>query len=109
MDCKGDSQRDENFVNTFAVLCRLGTLIIYIAAAIFFGIIIGIGRLLQHFLRRREMNKNKVCGEFPEYCYRAFDCKEYTEDFVRRGTFRMGCQLSYRAMKNCVILLRVLD
>lgn len=40
---------------------------------------------------------NKVCGEFPDYCYKAFECKEYAEDFVNQGTFRMGCQLSYRA------------
>jgi len=45
-------------------------------------------------------NKNIVCGEFPEYCYKAFECEEYAEDFVHRGIFRMGCQLSYKAMEN---------
>ncbi|MBW8000573.1 MAG: hypothetical protein FVQ80_00945 [Planctomycetes bacterium] len=46
------------------------------------------------------MNTNKVCGEFPEFCYRAFECKEYAEDFMDRGTFRMGCQLGYKTMEN---------
>jgi hypothetical protein len=47
-----------------------------------------------------EMNTNKVCGEFPDYCYKAFECKEYAESFMDRGTFRMGCQLSYKAIEN---------
>ena len=46
------------------------------------------------------MNTNKVCGEFPEFCYKAFKCKEHAEDFIQQGTFRMGCQLSYKAMQN---------
>lgn len=37
------------------------------------------------------MNKNKVCGEFPKVCYKAFDCKKYAEDFMYRGTFRLNC------------------
>jgi len=45
------------------------------------------------------MNTNKVCGEFPKFCYRAFECKEYAEDFMDRGTFRMGCQLSFKAIE----------
>jgi hypothetical protein len=45
---------------------------------------------------RRKMNTNRVCGEFPKFCYKAFENKEYAEDFMNRGTFRMGCQLSYR-------------
>ena len=46
------------------------------------------------------MNTNKVCGEFPEYCYRAFECKEHAESFMNKGVFRMGCQLSYKAIEN---------
>jgi len=46
------------------------------------------------------MNTNKVCGEFPEYCYKAFKCKKHAESFVDRGTFRMSCQLSYKALEN---------
>jgi hypothetical protein len=46
------------------------------------------------------MNTNKVCGEFPKICYRSFDCKEYAEDFMDIGTFRMGCQLSYKATED---------
>ena len=37
------------------------------------------------------MMKKKVCGEFPEFCYKAFDCKKYAEDFMYRGTFRLNC------------------
>ena len=43
---------------------------------------------------------NKVCGEFPEFCYRAFDFKDYAESFTNDGVFRMGCQLSYKAIEN---------
>jgi hypothetical protein len=46
------------------------------------------------------MNTNKVCGEFPEYCYKAFECEEHAKDFIDQGTFRMGCQHSYTAMEN---------
>lgn len=42
------------------------------------------------------MNTNEVCGQFPEFCYRAFTRKEYAEDFMYKGAFRMGCQLSYK-------------
>ena len=46
------------------------------------------------------MNANKVCGEFPEFCYRAFDYKKYAEDFMNRGVFRMGCQLYFKACES---------
>jgi len=46
------------------------------------------------------MNTNKVCGEFPNSCYKVFKCKKYAEDFMHRGTFRMGCQLSYKAIED---------
>ena len=42
----------------------------------------------------------KVCGEFPEYCYKAFECKEYAESFMNKGVFRMGCQHSYKAIED---------
>lgn len=42
----------------------------------------------------------KVCGEFPEFCYKAFKCKKHAESFMDRGTFRMGCQLSYKVMED---------
>ena len=32
-----------------------------------------------------------VCGEFPNFCYRAFDKKYYAEAFVSQGSFRMNC------------------
>lgn len=37
----------------------------------------------------------KVCGEFPEFCYKGFDCEEHAKLFIEQGTFRMGCLLSY--------------
>jgi len=37
-----------------------GALIIYIAAAIFFGIIIGIGRLFQHLFRKRTVHPSSL-------------------------------------------------
>jgi len=39
---------------------------------------------------KRDMQK-KVCGKFPEVCYKAFDCKKYAEGFMYRGTFRLNC------------------
>ena len=44
--------------------------------------------------------EKKVYGEFPEFCYKAFDCKKYAEDFIYSGTFRMGCLLSYREIED---------
>ena len=43
--------------------------------------------------------KKKVCGEFPEFCYKAFKCEEYEKQFIG-GTFRMGCLLSYRGIED---------
>ena len=44
--------------------------------------------------------KKQVCGEFPEFCYRAFDHEEHAEQFIYTGTFRMGCLLSYREIED---------
>ena len=49
---------------------------------------------------RLVVNKRDVCGEFPEFCYRAFKCEEYAKQFVENGIFRMGCILSYRASED---------
>lgn len=38
----------------------------------------------------------KICGWFPDFCYRAFGREEYAKAFVNRGTFRMKCLLSFR-------------
>lgn len=43
--------------------------------------------------------KKKVCGEFPDSCYRAFECKEHARQFID-GKFRMGCLLSYREIED---------
>jgi len=44
--------------------------------------------------------EKEVCGEFPEFCCKVFDCKKYAEDFIYSGTFRMGGLLSYREIED---------
>jgi hypothetical protein len=46
------------------------------------------------------MNINKVCGEFPEFCYKAFKCEDHAKQFIDSGTFRMGCLRSYRGIED---------
>jgi len=46
------------------------------------------------------MNINKVCGKFPEVCYKAYKCEEYAKQFIDKGTFHMGCLLSYREIED---------
>ena len=42
----------------------------------------------------------KICGDFPEFCYKGFDCAEYANSFMNEGTLRMGCLPSYRYVEN---------
>ncbi len=35
--------------------------------------------------------KKKVCGEFPEFCYRAFKCEKHAKQFIDNGIFRLNC------------------
>jgi len=44
--------------------------------------------------------KKKVCGEFPDFCYKAFKCEEHAKQFLESGTFRMGRLLSYREIED---------
>lgn len=44
--------------------------------------------------------KKKVCGEFPEFCYKAYKCEDHAKQFLESGTFRMGCLLSYREIED---------
>ncbi len=44
--------------------------------------------------------KKKVCGEFPEFCYKAYKCEDYAKQFIYSGTFRMGCIRSYRHIED---------
>lgn len=44
--------------------------------------------------------KKEVCGEFPEFCYKAYKCEDYAKQFIDRGTFRMGCLLSYTEIED---------
>lgn len=49
------------------------------------------------------MNKEhtkKICGEFPEFCYRAFNREEYAKQFLDNGSFRLGCRYNYRDIEN---------
>ncbi len=46
------------------------------------------------------MRKNVVCGEFPEFCYRAFDCERYAQQFVASGILRLGCLHYYRNIED---------
>jgi len=39
---------------------------------------------------KQDMQK-KVCGEFPKFCYRAFDREEYAKQFIENGIFRLNC------------------
>lgn len=42
----------------------------------------------------------KVCGEFPEVCYKAFEREEHAKQFIDSSTFRMGCLRSYRGIED---------
>ncbi len=35
--------------------------------------------------------EKKVCGEFPEFCYKAFKCEDYAKKFIDSGIFRLNC------------------
>ena len=43
--------------------------------------------------------KKKVCGEFPEFCYRVFEYEGYAKQFIDSGKFRLRCLGSCRNMK----------
>ena len=42
----------------------------------------------------------KVCGEFPEFCYKVFNCEEYAKQFIDSGTFRLNCLRYCRNMED---------
>lgn len=44
--------------------------------------------------------KNKVCGKFPDFCYRAFDREEYAKQFMDSGKFRLNCRYYCRHMED---------
>jgi hypothetical protein len=44
--------------------------------------------------------QRKVCGEFPDFCYKVYDCEEYAKQFIDDGIFRMGCRLSYKFIED---------
>ena len=47
----------------------------------------------------RDIDK-KVFGEFPEFCYKVYNNKEYAKQFINTGTFLMGCINSYRHIED---------
>jgi hypothetical protein len=44
--------------------------------------------------------ENKVCGEFPEFCYKTYDNEDHATQFVSRGKFRLNCLGYCRNMEN---------
>ena len=47
----------------------------------------------------RDVDK-KVFGEFPEFCYKAYDNEDYAKQFINTGTFLMRCINFYRQIEN---------
>lgn len=41
-----------------------------------------------------------ICGDFPEFCYKGFDCAEHATSFMNEGTLRIGCLPSYRHIED---------
>jgi len=35
--------------------------------------------------------KKRICGQFPEFCYKGFTCEEHAKQFIDSGTFRLNC------------------
>lgn len=50
-------------------------------------------------LRKDIDMKKKVCGEFPEFCYKAFDREDHAKQFIDTGTFRLNCRHYCRYME----------
>ena len=48
------------------------------------------------------MKKLKTHGEYPEVVYRTFDEKEYAEEFVNFGKFRLGHLRTYKDTEDLV-------
>ncbi len=44
--------------------------------------------------------KKKVCGEFPEYCYKGYKCEDYARQFMDSGIFRLNCLCYLRHMED---------
>lgn len=44
--------------------------------------------------------KNNICGEFPDFCYKTYDCEDYANQFVFSGKFRLGCLGYYRNIED---------
>ena len=44
--------------------------------------------------------EKKVFGEFPEFCYKAYNNENYAKQFIDCGNFLMGCINSYRYIED---------
>ncbi len=44
--------------------------------------------------------KRKVCGQFPEFCYKAYDHEDYARQFIDNGSFRLNCRYYCQNMEN---------
>lgn len=42
----------------------------------------------------------KVCGEFPEFCYKAYNNKDHAKQFIYKGIFRLNCRYYCRNMED---------
>jgi hypothetical protein len=44
--------------------------------------------------------KKKVCGEFPEFCYKAYNNNDHAKQFIYKGIFRLNCRYYCRNMED---------
>lgn len=44
--------------------------------------------------------KKEIFGEFPEFCYKAYNKEDYAKQFIDRGNFLMGCIHSYKYIED---------
>jgi len=44
-------------------------------------------------------HEEKICGEFPEFCYKAFKCEDYAKQFIDSGFFHLNCRYYCRTME----------
>ena len=42
----------------------------------------------------------RICGEFPEFCYKGFDCAEHANSFMNEGILHIGCLHYYRQIED---------
>ena len=48
---------------------------------------------------KQNLNR-KVCGEFPEFCYKVYDCEDYAKQLINNGIFRLYCRCYYQNIED---------